>query len=115
MPIRVSSPTEFEVEEAANMISDRLDKKLERGFPQIDSETRKRRKLKFIRSHLISSNALDQLKLEFPALWESSWSTVQAEEMRRRDNWAKPWEPQRTAKTRIRTIGEKSVNTASNA
>ena len=82
IPIRVSSPTEYEVEEAANMISNRLDEKLERGFPQIDNETRKRRKLKFIRSHLISSNALDQLKLEFPDLWESSWSTVQAEEMR---------------------------------
>lgn len=104
MPIRVSSPTEYEVEVAANMISNRLDEKLEHGFPQIDNETRKRRKLNFIRSHLISSNALDHLKLEFPVLWEASWSTVRAEEMRLESIGPSPGKPNEQLKQELERL-----------
>lgn len=82
VPLQVKTPSSDQVKEVANLIDERLDGKLKRGFPQDDAEQHLRRKHNFISAHLTSSNVLDQLKMEFPDLWELSWRTVQAEERR---------------------------------
>lgn len=82
VPLRIITPSDDDVKKETNSIDERLEEKLKRGFPQDDAERHLRRKYKFISAHLKSSNALEHLKMEYPELWESSWRTVQAEELR---------------------------------
>jgi hypothetical protein len=74
--IRVVDPTTEEVVTALSTLSDKLDDKLGRGFPQLSAERREEQKLAFIKSALRSENLLDQMRVEMPELWERTMRTI---------------------------------------
>lgn len=63
-------------------VGTQMDSKLERGFPQWSSEQRNSRAQHYIRAHLASADTLEQLKNDFPDLWEMYRLALGAEEMR---------------------------------
>ena len=81
-PLVVRDPTPDEIQLHSPTIEIRIDKKLRRGFPRLTDQRRSVRKQAYIRAHLTSANALDQLKRDFPDLWEAYRRTVRAEEVR---------------------------------
>lgn len=64
-------------------IGRRITEKLTRGFnASLSEEEIKKRRDAFIRAHLYRENALAELKLNHPALWDRSFQTLAAEEER---------------------------------
>ena len=81
-PLAVREPTPTELQLHSSNIEIRIDKKLQRGFPNLTDQHRSVRKQAYIRAHLTSTNALDQLKRDFADLWEAHRRAVRAEEVR---------------------------------
>ena len=71
-----------EIATADNAIDERLDQKIGRGFPQLQPDQAKNKKLRFIGTHIRSENALDQLKRDAPELWEKATTAIALEEDR---------------------------------
>lgn len=71
-----------EIAATGNAINERLDEKIGRGFPQLQSEQAKERKHRFIGMHIRSENALEQLKRDAPELWERATTAIALEEDR---------------------------------
>lgn len=107
VPISINDPTDEAITKAFNAIDERLEGKLKRGFPEDEIERRFHRKRQFIRSHLISSNVLDQLKLDFPDLWERARRTVQAEELRLETIGAGPGVPKEQLERGLERLEER--------
>ena len=82
IPLRTVVPTDEDIKRETNLIDNRLDGKLRRGFPQDSVERGLKRKTDFIRAHLRGANSLHSLKQDFPDLWERLRRTVEAEETR---------------------------------
>lgn len=80
--IRVNDPTADDVNAALNTLSDRLDDKLKRGFPQFSDDRRREQKLAFIKAALRSENLLEQMRTEMPELWDRAMRTILLEEER---------------------------------
>ena len=82
LPLAIREPTPSEVQATPPAIELRIDQKFQRGFPRLDANTRSTRKQAYMRAQLTSANALDQIKREFPDLWEAYRRTIRAEEVR---------------------------------
>lgn len=93
LPIDVQPPTTRAVEVAIAEYSTQLDEKIRRGFPDSTASDRAARSAKFIGEHLRCANALDQLKQEYPNLWELYRRTVRTEEVRLESIGNSPGEP----------------------
>lgn len=78
--LRTADPDEIAA--AGNAIDERLDQKIGRGFPQLQADQAIDRKHRFIRTHIRSENALDQLKRDAPELWEKATTAIALEEDR---------------------------------
>lgn len=82
LPIDVQPPSTRAMEVAIAQYSTHLDQKIRRGFPDSTATERARRRNKFMLEHLRCANALDQLKQEYPDLWELYRRTIRTEEAR---------------------------------
>lgn len=80
--IHAVDPTAADVTSALNSLSNRLDEKLVRGFPNVSPERRGEQKLAFIKAALRSENLLNQMRLEMPELWDRAMRAILLEEER---------------------------------
>lgn len=75
IPIHFPPPSISEVDDAETHLGSLVDKKLERGFPDDNTATRVKRRRAYLKSALRRSNLLDQLRLEYPEMWDT-WSQI---------------------------------------
>lgn len=78
----LKTPDANEIANTGNAIDEVLDKKIRRGFPQLELDQVVRRKRRFISTHIRAENALDQLKRDAPELWEKATTAIALEEDR---------------------------------
>nr|WP_321361957.1 hypothetical protein [uncultured Hyphomonas sp.] len=81
-PITLKTPNTDEIAQVGNTIDETLDQKIGRGFPNLDSNQASIKKDGFIRTHIRSENALEQLKRDAPELWEKATTAIALEEDR---------------------------------
>ena len=81
-PLDLKIPTDEAVAIHSSAIDTQIDHKLQRGFPRLLPQRRNELRRAHIRAHLTASNMLDQLKCDFPDLWEAYRRTVRTEELR---------------------------------
>ena len=82
IPIDAAMPSSETMSIHLQQVGTTIDEKLERGFPQISVDIRNSRARDYVRAHLLCADALDNLKNEFPDLWETYRRTLSAEEIR---------------------------------
>ena len=82
IPIDMQLPSSEQTTIHYQTVGTQIDTKLERGFPQLRSDLRNKRAKEYTRAHLLSENTLEQLKYEFPDLWEAYRRTLRSEEVR---------------------------------
>ena len=84
VPLLVRIPTPDEVSAASQTsIGKKIDDKLRRGFGQTClQEDIERRRDAYVKAHLHRENALAQLRLDHPLLWDRAFNTLEAEETR---------------------------------
>lgn len=84
LPLRVEEPaTEDVLSRQVGEIGQRLSQKLQRGFGAIGTETTlKDRRDTHIKAYLFRENAMSELRLNHPALWEKAIQSLDAEEQR---------------------------------
>ena len=82
IPIDMQMPSSEQTSIHFQKVGTQIDTKLERGFPRLRIDVRNKRAREYTRAHLLSENALDQLKYEFPDLWEAYRRTLSSEEVR---------------------------------
>ena len=82
IPLDAKMPSSETTSVHLEKVRTHIDTKLERGFPQVSADARRRRAQEYVRAHLLSEDALDNLKMEFPELWETYRRTLGAEEIR---------------------------------
>lgn len=80
-PIQIEMPSDEVVSiKAGGQMSQRLSDKLGRAFPDASSPEIEKRKLGYIRAHIVRENTLDALRDSHPVLWERSQRCLDAEE-----------------------------------
>lgn len=82
IPIDAAMPSPEETSIHLQRVGTAIDDKLERGFPNTSPDFRNSRARDYVRAHLLCADALDNLKNEFPDLWETYRRTLGAEEIR---------------------------------
>ena len=82
IPLDIQTPSSEQTSIHFQQVGTQIDAKLERGFPHMRTGLRNKRAKEYTRAHLISADALDQLKYEFPDLWEAYRRTLNTEEIR---------------------------------
>ena len=82
IPIETQMPTSEQTSIHFQKVGTQIDTKLERGFPQLRADLRNKRARDYVRAHLLCEDTLDQLKHEFPDLWETYRRTLNIEEVR---------------------------------
>ena len=82
IPIAMQIPSSEQTTIHFKKVGTQIDTKLERGFPHLRTELRNQRAKEYTRAHLLSANTLEQLKYEFPDLWEAYRRTLISEEVR---------------------------------
>ena len=80
--LTLKTPDADEIADTGNAIDETLDQKIGRGFPHLDPEQAKTRKLRFLSTHIRAENALEQLKRDAPELWEKATMAIALEEDR---------------------------------
>lgn len=82
-PLKVPAPEENAIAAAAGgEQGKRLTDKLSRAFPNLGEVQMNSKREAYVRLHLIQANTIEQLKQDFPFLWERSISSIAAEEAR---------------------------------
>jgi hypothetical protein len=81
-PLKLQAPTEEQVVTSAGEMSILLTDKLGRAFPSSAGSDIEKRKLGYIRAHLMRENILDALRMDRALLWERSVRCLDAEERR---------------------------------
>ena len=82
IPINMQLPSSEQTSIHFRKVGTQIDTKLERGFPNLRIDLRNKRAREYTRAHLLSENALEQLKYEFPELWEAYRRALTSEEIR---------------------------------
>ena len=82
IPIPVQRPSSKQVSTHSTMIFPQIDAKLSRGLPRMSADRRAKAVRAYARAHLVSETTLDDLRRDFPELWEIYQRTLSAEEDR---------------------------------
>lgn len=82
LPLIIRRPTDGEVEDAKSELLVKVEDKLRRGYPNDTAERREKRGLSYIRSSIMRSNFAEQLRNEYPDVWDAWFQAVALEEER---------------------------------
>lgn len=82
VPLRIEMSSDQCLAGIPNDIRQRVEEKLKRAYPHAEPQDIAKRANTFIKSDLTRSNLLENLKLNFPDLWETARRTVELEEQR---------------------------------
>lgn len=82
IPIDVQDPSDERTSIHNEELGTQIDAKLMRGFPALRSERRRELVWNHVRAHLMCADTLDQLKQEYPDIWESYRRALKIEEVR---------------------------------
>ena len=82
IPLDAKTPSSEKTSVHFERVGTHIDTKLARGFPHVSAQARSRRAHEYVRAHLVCEDALENLKTEFPELWETYRRALEAEEIR---------------------------------
>ena len=82
IPIDMQMPSSEQTSIHFQKVGTQIDTKLKRGFPHLRTDIRNKRAKEYTRAHLLCADTLDQLKYEYPDLWEAYRRTLNTEEIR---------------------------------
>ena len=82
VPIEEGQPSIEEAKVRRQELHVQMEAKLRRGYPTQTDDDRAQRALHLVRAHMTCGNTLDQIKQQFPDLWESYRRMVRTEELR---------------------------------
>jgi hypothetical protein len=82
-PVRATEPTPVDVESiAGSQLTEQLLEKLRRGFPDADEAQIEGKKHEHVRAYMLRENTLDEMRQNYPVLWEKAMRALKAEEQR---------------------------------